>query len=240
MDTQLILSFLADIATNNNRPWFQEHKLEYLAAKADFEEGIAKAIGRLAVFDSKVAHISVKDTVYRFYRDTRFSADKSPYKRHLGAYICAYGKKSLYGGYYLHLEPSNCMLCIGSYYLPTNILTACRNEIMANIDVWREAVENPSFVQLFGRPEDIAPSSSPVEWPQYPKGFGLGHLKTVPKGFPRDYPFLPYLQLRDYCCWIKVSDDFFEGESWLDEMERIFKTGKPMMDFINNVIEDYI
>lgn len=240
MHTNRILHFLKEIAANNNRPWFQEHRQEYEAVRADFERGIALAIGRLAEFDPEVAHIGVKDTVYRFYRDTRFSPDKSPYKRHLGAYVCAHGRKSLYGGYYLHLEPGNCMLCIGSYWLPTNILTACRNEIMANIDTWRAVVENESFVQLFGKPEDIPSSTEPVDWPQCPKGFGLGHLKTAPKGFPRDYPFLPYLQLRDYCCWKKVGDDFFEGDAWLDEMERIFKAGKPMMDFVNSVIADYI
>ena len=93
MNTKLILSFLKDVAENNNRPWFQEHRSEYLAAKDDFEQGVAKAIGTIAEFDPSIAHISVQDASYRFYRDTRFSPDNSPYKRHLGAYIAAHGKR---------------------------------------------------------------------------------------------------------------------------------------------------
>lgn len=60
------------------------------------------------------------------------SADKSPYKNHFGAYINAKSKKALRGGYYIHLEPDHCLLAVGNYWLPTNILTSCRNEIMAN------------------------------------------------------------------------------------------------------------
>ena len=101
MNTHKILSFLKDVAANNNREWFAEHKEEYLAAREDFEQGVALLIGRLTKMDPSVAHITVKDATYRFYRDTRFSPDKSPYKRHFGAYICAHGKKALHGGYYI-------------------------------------------------------------------------------------------------------------------------------------------
>ena len=79
MNTRLIFNFLKDIAANNNREWFAEHKDEYLQAKDDFEQGVAQAIACIAGFDASVAHVSVKDSVYRFYRDTRFSADKAPY-----------------------------------------------------------------------------------------------------------------------------------------------------------------
>lgn len=232
MNTKRIINFLKDVAANNNRPWFQLHKDEYLACKADFEQDVAHAITHLAAFDDEVAHLQVKDCVYRFYRDTRFSEDKSPYKRHFGAYICAKGKKSLRGGYYMHVEPGNCMLATGSYWLPTNILTSCRNEIMGNIDVWRETVENKDFIENFGKPNDGT-------WEQSSKGFGLESLKTCPSGFPRDYEFLQYLRMKDYCCWKRVSDDFFDGDDWYDEAMNIFKTAKPMMDFMNAVIDDY-
>ena len=142
MNVKKINHFLQDVAAHNNREWFQEHKVEYLAAKSDFEEGISKAIAHYAGFDDEIAHLQVKDCTFRFYRDIRFSSDKSPYKRHFGAYICAHGKKSLRGGYYIHVEPGHCLLAVGAYCLPTNILTSCRNEIMGNIDEWRRAVEN--------------------------------------------------------------------------------------------------
>lgn len=228
----MILNFLSEVMRNNNRQWFQEHKDEYLAAKTDYEAGIAKAILRFSEFDKDISHLQVKDCTYRFYRDVRFSSDKSPYKNHMGAYICSKGKKSLRGGYYIHLEPGHCELAVGSYWLPTNILTACRNEIMGNIDEWRKAVENKDFVKYFGR-------SNEGSWEGSEKGFGLEALKTCPKDFPRDYEFVKYLRMKDYCCWRHVPDNFFEGDAWLDEAAKVFETAKPMMDFVNAVVADY-
>ena len=231
MQAKRILSFLDGIKKQNSREWFTEHKEEYNAVRADFEEGISAAILRISEFDSSVKHLTVKDTTYRFYRDTRFSTDKSPYKTHLGAYIAAHGKKAFHGGYYIHLEPGHCLVSGGNYWLPTNILTSCRNEIMANIDQWRKIVESKTFVETFGHPGGN-------NWDS-PKGFGLESLKTAPSGFPRDYEFIQYIRMKDYCCWKAVPDSFFEGDKWLDDMSEILKIGKPMMDFINSVIDDY-
>ncbi len=231
MQAKRILSFLRNIRENNNREWFQAHRQEYLACRKSFEDDISKAIMRIAEFDKSVAHITVKDATYRFNRDTRFSPDKSPYKTHIGAYIAAHGKKAMHGGYYIHLEPDLCMLSCGNYWLPTNVLTACRNEIMANIDEWREYVENKKFVKLFGR-------AGNSKWGDK-KGFGLEYLKTCPAGFPRDYEHIEYLRMKNYCAWTTVEEDFFERDDWFDNMVEIFKVGRPMMDFINNVIDDY-
>ena len=98
MNTKIILAFLKNIAANNNREWFQEHKSEYETVKKEFEAGVEDVITTLTTIDSEIAHLKVKDCTYRFYRDTRFSSDKSPYKRHLGAFICAKGRKALRGG----------------------------------------------------------------------------------------------------------------------------------------------
>ena len=240
MDAKRILSFLRQVMANNNRPWFQEHKAEYDAVRAEFERGIAQAIERIMTFDTEIAHLKVKDCTYRFYRDTRFSADKSPYKNHMGAYIDAKGKKALRGGYYLHLEPDHCLVAVGNYWLPTNILTACRNEIMANTDAWLKCVESKAFKTYFGSPttNSIKEPTNISSWDQ-PQGFGLEKLKTCPSGFPKDWPYVHYLRLKDYCAWHAVPETFFEGDAWLDEIERMFRAAKPMMDFMNAVIDDY-
>lgn len=231
MDAKRIISFLKDIAANNNREWFNSHKDEHLAVKANFEDGVAKAIARLVEVDPEVGHLAVKDCTYRFYRDTRFSADKSPYKRHFGAYIAAHGKKSHHGGFYIHIEPGQCKLACNDYCLPGEVLTACRNEIMGNIDQWLDCVSNERFVNFFGRPGEGAWDS--------PKGFGLESLKTCPSGFPRDYEHIEFLRMKDYCCWKAVPDTFFDGDRWLDEMVKVFAVAKPMMDFVNAVVDDY-
>jgi uncharacterized protein (TIGR02453 family) len=235
MDAKRILKYLRQLMANNNRVWFLEHKQEYDAIRANFEEGVQQAIGRIASFDPTIAHLSVKECTYRFNRDTRFSNDKSPYKNHLGAYIAAHGKKALHGGYYLHLEPGHCLVACGNYWLPTNILTSCRNEIMGNTDEWLKCVESPEFLKYFGRVD--APEDMPT-WDQ-PQGFGLDRLKTCPSGFPRDWEHVEYLRQKDYCCWHRVDDSFFQGDKWLDEMEKMMRAAKPMMDMMNSVIDDY-
>ena len=231
MDSKRILAFLREVQQNNNRAWFASHRDEYLACKEDFEKDVATIIARISEFDPSISHITPKDATYRFYRDTRFSPDKSPYKNHFGAYIAAHGKKALHGGYYVHLEPNHCLLACGTYWLPTNILTSCRNEIMGNIEEWRKRVENKDFVKTFGKPAGGSWDDS--------HGFGMEHLKSCPAGFPRDYEHIHYLRMKDYCCWKGVDETFFTKAKWMDEMVKIFKTAKPKMDFINAVVDDY-
>lgn len=236
MEIKRILTFLGNIAQNNNREWFQQNRKEYEACRQSFMDDITTLIGRIAEFDPEVAGVNVKDTMYRFNRDTRFSPDKSPYKRHFGAFINPRGKKSLTGGYYIHVEPGQCLLSGGNYWLPTNILTSCRNEIMARFSDWREAVENPDFVRLFGRAgEGYWDGRDKLT----PKGFGMASLKTVPKGFPKDYPYIEYLRMKDYACWTVVSDSFFGQKDWTERAAEILSVSKPMMDIVNDVIADY-
>ena len=238
MNTEMIISFLKAVAANNNRPWFQAHRDMYDAARAEFERGIAQALERIVSFDPECGNLQVKDCTYRFYRDTRFSPDKSPYKNHFGAYVNAKGKKALRGGYYLHIEPGHCLVATGNYWLPTNILSACRNEMMANTAEWLKCVENKEFLKYYADVEPPSGNSWEENW-DAPQGFGLTRLKTCPAGFPKDWAHVKYLRLKDYCCWHHVGDDFFEGDKWLDQLERMLRAAKPMMDFMNNVIDDY-
>lgn len=236
MNIKRDIEFLKAVAANNNRPWFQEHKAEYLFCKDDFEKSVGEIIAKFSTFDAEVANQQAKDCCYRFYRDIRFSADKSPYKRHFGAYISSQGKKSLRGGYYLHVQPGHCLFAVGCYWLPTNILTSVRNEIMTRIDEWRGVVESKEFVTTFGRPNEGFWNDDEIS----PKGFGLEALKTSPKGFPKDYEFMQYLKMKDYCCWVSLSEDFFLSDDYIDKLAGIAMTAKPMMDFVNSVVDDYI
>lgn len=231
-DVKRIFDFLADIKKHNDREWFTQHKPEYIACRDDFRGGIREALDRIGNFDQEITGLEVDDCEYRFYRDLRFSQDKSPYKTHFGAYICGHGKKAMRGGYYIHLEPNNCFFAVGAYCLPTQVLTACRNEILVNADRWMKIVGNKHFVELFGIP-------SRGIGLEEPKGFGLNHLKTIPKDFPKDFEHSEYLKMKDYCAWHQVPDALFYTSKWLDYMEDVFLTAKPMMDFINPVIDDY-
>ena len=231
MQAKRIIQFLKDVAANNNRPWFQAHRDEYETVKADVEQAARQAIARLSAMDPSLSRLGVKDVTYRFYRDTRFSTDKSPYKDHIGIYVAAHGKKSLHGGYYLHLQPGHCLLACGNYWLPTNILNSCRAEMAGRAGEWLQIVEQPRFLHLFGRPGE-------GNWDS-PRGFGLQVLKKTPRGYDAPEALAPYLRLKDFCAWHHVPDTFFEGDAWVEEMMDTFQTARPMVDFVNAVIDDY-
>lgn len=215
----LILAFLKDVATHNNREWFNSHRDRYEEARTAFEKIVEELILHIGQFDESVRHLQVKDCTYRFYRDTRFSEDKSPYKRHLGAYINAHGKKSFHSGYYFHLEPGNCMLAGGAWCLPAPILKAVRQSIADETEEFRNIVENPTFKKTF-----------PV--------IGESHLKTLPKGFSKDFPYPEYLRPKDYSVCHAVKDNFFHQKDWLEQTGQIFRLMKPFNDFINFTIDE--
>ena len=214
-----MLKFLADVAAHNDREWFAAHRGQYEEAKGLFEEVVAMLIHRIALFDPGVAHLSVGDCTYRFYRDTRFSEDKSPYKRHFGAYVNAHGKKSWHSGYYLHIQPGGCLLAGGSWCLPSPLLKAVRQSVVDEIDEFRGIVESADFKAAF-----------PV--------IGETRLKTLPKGFPKDFPFPEYLRPKDYSVSHAVPDDFFREEDWLERAAGIFMLMKPFNDFVNYTIDE--
>ena len=86
-----VIQFLRKLKENNNREWFMDHKQEYLDAQATFNAFVEKILIGLSEADESVRGLTVKDCTYRIYRDVRFSKDKSPYKTHMGAYICPGG-----------------------------------------------------------------------------------------------------------------------------------------------------
>jgi len=219
MNIPVIFQFLKNISENNNREWFNSHRDEYEKASAEFEKLLAAVIARISLFDPSIRGVQPKDCTYRIYRDTRFSADKTPYKTHIGGYINAKGKKSNHCGYYLHIEAGNCMLAGGSLCLPPNILKAVRQSIFDNIDEFVSFAEDPEFKKYF-----------PI--------IGEDFIKTAPKGFPKDFKHLKYLQCRQYTCAYMIPDDFFHSTDFMDEIEKVFRQFKRFADFLNFTIDD--
>ena len=99
------LKFLRDLKKNNNKPWFDAHRNQYEDARNDFENFIGAVLEKLGKKDDTIRDLKPKQCMFRINRDIRFSKDKSPYKTNFGASIDRGGKKSIFAGYYLHLEP---------------------------------------------------------------------------------------------------------------------------------------
>lgn len=219
MNADIIFKFLRDIAVHNDREWFQANRNEWDDAKVEFENFMAAVIGRISIFDETVRHIRPQDCMYRIYRDIRFSSDKSPYKRHIGGYINSKGKKSAHSGYYIHLEVDNCMLCSGSLCVTGEMLKALRRSVYDNMDEYRMIVEDKAFKKYFPT-------------------IGFEHLKTAPKGYPKDYPYIDYLKCKDYSVCMPVPDHFFCEPDLLEKLDDIFKQMKRLNDFLNETIDN--
>ncbi|NDV65091.1 DUF2461 domain-containing protein [Bacteroides sp. 224] len=220
MDIPVIFRFLEELSTHNNREWFNENRDKYERVRLIFEDFVSSVISTISLFDESIRGVEVKDCTYRIYRDTRFSPDKTPYKTHLGAYINAKGKKSQHCGYYIHIQPGNCLLAGGSICPPPKLLKAIRQAIYDNIDEYRAIVEDQEFKKYF-----------PV--------VGDSFLKTAPKGFPKDFEYIDYLKCKEYTCAHHVADNFFTSPDVLDRIGDVFKQLKRFGDFTNYTIDEF-
>ena len=217
---QRIYKFLESIAAHNDRDFFHAHQPEYKAARTLFEDVTQQLILRIASFDPSVAYQTAKNSIYRFARDTRFSEDKSPYKRHFGAFVCSHGRKSFRGGYYLHLQPGNTLIAGGSWCPPAPLLKLIRERIVDDIDEFRSIVEAPAFRR------------------EYPV-IGEDPVKTMPKGFDKQFPYPEYLRPRLYTVMQMLPDNFVEQPDWMDQVVEKFRIMAPFNRFLNEVFDDY-
>lgn len=151
MLTQQSLDFLKDLSQNNNREWYHENKKRYNSdLKLPFEAFIGELIEAYKSIDAEIA-IDAKAAIYRIYRDTRFSKDKTPYKTHVGAIISRYGRKGQeYPGNYVHIEQGRLMLGGGAYYLAKDNLQKVREHIMKHPKVFSKLIKNADFVKKYG------------------------------------------------------------------------------------------
>lgn len=174
------LSFLEDLARNNNRDWFNENKKAYQDALDTFREFIGTILVGVSKTDPSVGSLEAKDTIFRIYKDVRFSKDKTPYKTHFGGWMAKGGRKSTDAGYYFHLEPGNTFMAAGVWMPPKEQLTLIRQEIMYNPSEYFKIINDPQISKAYerGGKEDM--------------------LKKGPAGFPKDFEFMEEIKYKHY------------------------------------------
>lgn len=215
-----ILNFLKKLAKNNNREWFNEHKEEYLEVKRKVEQLASELLAYMSSFDSDAAMLTPADCTYRIYRDTRFSQDKTPYKTHIGIFINPpYGKKSNRMGYYLHIQPDESFVAVGTVCLPSKTVSAIRRSIFDNVEEYLEIINSPEFKR------------------DYPE-IGENLVKTVPKGYSKDWPYIDLIRPRDYCASHALRNVDLQRDDLVGKVGELFKVAKPFNDFINYTIDE--
>ena len=226
-----ILRFLEELSVNNNREWFTESKAWYQECHARFVEFSAEYIKRLAELDPSMAVLQPKDCIWRIYRDVRFSPDKRPYKEWFGVFPATgvpgkpktWGKKSMRGGYYVHIQPGNCMFAGGIWDPGKELLDALRKEIEANYEEVEAIMAAPSWKKYFAQDFDYT-------W---------GALKKVPAGFDPNFVHADWLKHKTYTFSTPLTDKQVCAPDFLDRIAEIAAAGKPMNDFLNYTFEEY-
>lgn len=215
---QNIISFLSDLQANNNRDWFQENKKTYDQAKKQFELMVQNIINGIAQFDPEIAGAKAKDCVFRIYRDVRFSKDKSPYKTNMGGYIAKGGRKGVYAGYYLHLDPNQSFLAGGMYMPPSDVLKKLRQEIMYNVDDFKAIIQQSTFQKTFGEIEGEK-------------------LKRPPKDFPAEFPDIELLKFKSFTVMHSINPADFSESEFVNYAIQTFEELKPFNDFLNKAFD---
>ncbi|MEC5394851.1 DUF2461 domain-containing protein [Bergeyella sp. RCAD1439] len=209
--------FLTDLQTHNNREWFNDNKERYLEAKADTLQLIEELLEEIAHFDPEIVKINAEKTLFRIYRDTRFSKDKSPYKTNFGAAI-GMGKSSPKAGYYLHIEPGKSFLAGGFHRPESTLLKKIRQDIVALSDDFKALITHPNFRESFQTLDTEL------------------QLSRVPQGFDKDHPMKEFLKLKSFTARLPLSD--YELQTLPPKhLANHYKTLKPLNDFINGAID---
>ena len=226
-----ILDFLAELAVNNNKVWFDEHRAWYQECRDKFVAFSEEYIRRLIEIDPTLKGLTPKDCIWRINRDIRFSADKRPYKEWFGCFPAAgvpgqpktWGKKSMRGGYYVHIQPGQCMFAGGIWDPTKELLTALRKEIEANYEEIEDIMASPSWKKYFDQDFDTL-------W---------GGLKKVPAGFDPEFKHANWLKHKTYTFSTMLTDEQVCAPDFIDEIVAIATAAKPMNDFLNYTFEEY-
>jgi len=218
MDARRVLDFQRRLALNNNREWFNEHKDEYLAIKADLEAFTLDWQSKMVAIDPELGKLRLQDCLYRIYRDTRFSLDKTPYKHWIGIIMAPRGgRKSPYGCYYLHFEPGNCQMCAGVWCPEPELIKAMRQDIYDNAD---------ELANIF---EQSAPWFS---------GFDNdGALKKVPSPFPKDFEHPEWIARKSFTVTCPLTDEEMMSPEMPERLIEFCRAAKPLNDFLNYTVE---
>ncbi|WP_316746403.1 DUF2461 domain-containing protein [Pedobacter gandavensis] len=211
-------AFITDVARNNNREWFAEHKARYESAKEDVLAFVDQLIPVLAGIDP---HFSIdtpaKKCLLRIYRDVRFSKNKDPYKNNFGISFNIKGTGIHGPGYYLHLQPGECFLGAGFWMPEAPVLKKIREEIDYNGSEFLDLIHAKSFESTFKLSKEDT-------------------LKNAPKGYELDHPQIEFLKLKSFVAVCPLPDKAFLQPGIVDQLKTAFESVYPFILFLRNAV----
>ena len=209
-----LFAFLAELKENNSKEWFQANKDRYLK---DVQEPM---LGFISAFAEPLHEISpqfVADprpsggSMFRIYRDVRFSRDKSPYKEHAAAQFRHREGRDVHApGFYLHLEPGKVFMGSGLWHPAGPTLTAIRTAIVDDPKGWLTAREG---LELGGE-----------------------SLKRGPKGIDPDHPMIEDLKRKDFVCFAESKQTDACRSGFLQRFSGMCRQSSSLMRFLTEAV----
>lgn len=210
------LDFLNTLKKNNNREWFAENKSKYEDAHQNMIEFSDEVLNLLNQHDD-IETPNGKKSLYRIYRDVRFSKDKSPYKTHWGAYYKR-ATKHLRGGLGFHTESGGKTMVGGGFWGPNKEdLEHIRNQIAVDPEPLRKILKSKSFKEHFGEMTG-------------------DQLKTAPKGFPKDHEAIELLRYKQFLMGKKFTDAEVLSPDFSKKIDATFKAMRPFFDYFSDIL----
>ncbi len=209
------LRFLRGLKRNNRREWFEARREIY---ERELKEPMLALIERLTEGMAEYAPAHMRPAgkcMFRIYRDTRFSADKSPYKTHLGAWWARSGlEKTSGGGYYMHVGATEFVIAAGVYMPEKEQLLAIRRRLLEHHVEWKRLIEDKRLLRAFKVHDPMA-------------------LTRAPKGFPEDHPAMEWIKWRQWGVTAHLPAETALKPGLAEEIEKRFRLAAPLVDFLN-------
>jgi len=207
--------FLNALRSNNERDWFNANKPAFETEQQKVEAFADALLAELNKYDV-IETPSGKKSLYRIYRDTRFSKDKTPYKTHWSG---SFKRATKYrrGGYYFHIEQGNSFLGGGFWGPSKEDLKLIRDNIAFDAGPLRKILNNGSFLSTFGELRGE-------------------QLKTTPKGFAADDDAIDLLRYKQFLLIRRFTDEEVLNEDFLSEAAETFRNMRPFFDYMTEIL----
>lgn len=212
--TTELFQFLVRLKRNNNRDWFNAHKHEY---ERHLREPALRFITDFGLPLSEISPYLVADprysrgSLFRIYRDTRFSPDKRPYKTHVAMRFSHRGKDVHSPGFYLHIEPGGSFAASGLWHPEPPTLLKVRSAIVSRSDEWRRVRKL-------------------LNWDDATK------LSRAPRGFPADHEFVEDLKLRDLGTAVEFADKQVCAPQFMSIFAAACRRMSPLPAFLSSAL----
>jgi uncharacterized protein (TIGR02453 family) len=207
------LAFLRSLKRNNRREWFQPRK-EIFEAKLKAPMTALVEEVNAALLEVAPDHITdPAKAIYRIYRDTRFSADKTPYKTHIAAVFPRRGlDRHTSAGFYFHLSTESIGIAAGAYMPGPDQLRDVRAWLAENHTAFRKAARGPE--KLWGKLQGSA-------------------LTRNPKGFDPDHPASDLIRMKQWLYWVELDTKLAATPKLLGEITKRFRVAAPVIAMLN-------